>query len=112
MCNPDSHRKTAAQGEFFFAKFLLSDGREYPRPVFVVGNAGNDSRDVIVCSCTAQPKRTDFDVPVQLKRKTHIRTNKIYTVQRDSLLFKMESDLTGAALESTVKRAIAAIQTS
>lgn len=104
-----SQRQNAGQGDFFFTKIVLSDGNEYARPVFVLGRAGNDSEDLIICSCTAQPKRTDFDIEVQLKKKTYIRTNKIYTVQRDSLLFKIDYEMAEAELAGVVQKATEAI---
>jgi len=83
----DNLRKTAKQGDFFFANYLTGDG---PRksPVFIVGN-DNDKEDVIICKCTTSPPRTDFDKKVLLKEETYVRTNKVYTIPRASLLFKI-----------------------
>jgi hypothetical protein len=88
-------RENADQGEFFFAKIRLSDGKVYPRPVFVIGKHrdSNDPEDVIVCFCTRTGPRTDYDRQVQLKEETFVRTNKIYNMSRDSILFKIKSGL-------------------
>ena len=69
MSNFSTVQKNANQGNFFFAKFLdPSIGQSSPHPVFVVGKNGdsNDGEDVIVCKCTSQPKRSDYDIPVLL----------------------------------------------
>ncbi|MBO8129761.1 MAG: type II toxin-antitoxin system PemK/MazF family toxin [Peptococcaceae bacterium] len=84
----EKQRSKATQGDFFFAKFLTVNGKERKSPVFVVGK-DHDDQDVIICSCTSQPPKTRFDIKVQLKRETYVRTNKIYTIQRDQLLFKI-----------------------
>ncbi len=83
-------RKCAKHGEFFFAEFLISNGEIRKSPVFVLSNA-NDANDddVVICSCTTSPPRTNFDIPYKLKYNTYIRTNKIYTVHRDNLHFKI-----------------------
>lgn len=85
----EGERASARRGDVFFAKVTLSDGSTLGRPVFIVGGKGNDAGDVIVCSCTTQPARSDFDIPVNLQRPTLVRSNKIYTVNRSSLLFKI-----------------------
>ncbi|GAB3241402.1 hypothetical protein GCM10027447_39430 [Glycomyces halotolerans] len=89
-------RAKADQGEFFFARIKLSDGKIYPRPVFVIGKHldSNDPEEVIVCFCTSTGPRTDYDRQVQLKEETFVRTNKIYNMSRDSILFKIHSSLT------------------
>ena len=86
-------RKNADQGEFFFAKATMSNGSVVPRPVFIIGknNDSNDSEDVIVCSCTTEPSRTKYDKKVQLKFETMVRTNKIYTIRRNQLEFKIKN---------------------
>ena len=75
-------------GSFFFAKFLVNDGSTRKSPVFIISN-DNDDEDIIICSCTKQPAKTDFDVKVKLKYETYVRTNKIYTIHRSQLLFKI-----------------------
>lgn len=80
----------AKQGDFFFALFYTNDGQLRERPVFIAGSKGNDSEDIIVCSCTAKPARDpNFDKRVVLKRETYVRTNKIYTIRRADLLNKL-----------------------
>lgn len=86
-------RKNAKQGDFFFANFLSVTGNIRKSPVFVVGN-DNDNEDIIICSCTGQPPKTEFDKKVNLKKETYVRTNKIYTVRRDQLLFKIPQQTT------------------
>ena len=83
----DKQRKEAKQGDFFFANYLV-DGQIRKAPAFVAGNDGDDE-DVIICKCTAQPPKTEYDKKVQLKKETYVRTNKIYTIQRNQLLFKI-----------------------
>lgn len=82
-------RKQASHGEFFFAKFLLSNNQERKSPIFVLSSKDNDNEDVIICKCTGQPAKTQYDIPVQLKKATCVRTNKIYTISRNQLLFKI-----------------------
>lgn len=94
-------RANANQGEFFFATVTLSDGNEYRRPVFIIGKNGdsNDEEDVIICSCTTTSTRSDYDKEVQLKYKTFVRTNKIYTTNREKLEFKINSGLDNQAIQ-------------
>lgn len=105
-------RRNADQGEFFFAKATMSNGQVVPRPVFVLGknNDSNDSQDIIVCSCTTEPARTDFDVKVQLKEETIVRTNKIYTIRRDQLEFKINHSLSKPDIDKIISKAVSAIQ--
>ncbi|MHB1126303.1 MAG: type II toxin-antitoxin system PemK/MazF family toxin [Bacillota bacterium] len=84
--------RDAKQGEFYFAKFLTVTGNIREAPVFIVGNDGDDE-DIIICSYTAQPPKTQFDIKVMLKRETYVRTNKIYTIQRNQLLNKLNVSL-------------------
>lgn len=97
-------RKNANQGEFFFAKAVMSNGEVIPRPVFILGknNDSNDDKDVIVCSCTKEPARTRYDKEVQLKYKTMVRTNKIYTISREQLEFKIQSNLSPAEISEII----------
>ena len=81
-------RKSAQHGDFFFARVYVVTGNYRNSPVFIVSN-DNDDEDVIVCICTKQPPKTDFDVEVQLKMKSYVRTNKIYTIKREQLAFKI-----------------------
>lgn len=86
----EEDRKNAKHGDFFFAKYAVSNSKKPVResPVFIISN-DNDIEDVIVCNCTKQPPRSDFDVLVNLKLPTHVRTNKIYSIYRNQLLFKI-----------------------
>lgn len=84
-----TERAMAGRGDVFFARVALSNGSTIERPVFIVGGKGNDVGDVIVCSCTTTPARSDFDIPITLQRPTYVRSNKIYTINRASLLFKI-----------------------
>ena len=81
-------RRNAKQGQFFFANFIINNGEIRKSPVFIAG-CDNDKEDIIICSCTSQPKKTEFDIKVTLKMETYVRTNKIYTVHRNDLLFKI-----------------------
>ena len=106
MSNFSTVQKNANQGNFFFAKFLdPSIGQSSPHPVFVVGKNGdsNDGEDVIVCKCTSQPKRSDYDIPVLLKKETVVRTNKLYTIRRDLLRFKITHNLDPLVISSILK---------
>ena len=92
MSNTNNERSRADRGEFFFAAFFdPGTGRTIKHPVLIVGKNqdSNDEQDVIVCNCTSQPARSAYDVPVALKKPTLVRTNKIYTIRRDQLLFKI-----------------------
>lgn len=104
-------RKDADQGEFFFAKVLASDGTSFPRPVFIIGKKedSNDSKDVIVCSCTKQPSRSSYDKLVQLREPTFVRTNKIYTINKDHLEFKINNRVDEEKLKEIIKSASEAI---
>ena len=81
-------RRNASHGEFFFARFALPGGNVRKSPVFVISNDG-DKRDVVVLKCTGQPAKSDYDIEVQLAKETRVRTNKVYTVGRSQLLFKI-----------------------
>lgn len=86
----DQQRKLAKHGDFFFCQFVINSGEVRKSPVFVVSNIiDNKDDDIIVCSCTKQPAKSQFDIEVQLKVKTCVRTNKIYTIHRNDLLFKI-----------------------
>lgn len=87
--NIETQRKEAKHGDFFFADFIINNGQIRHSPVFVVSDIINNDKDVIICSCTTKPARSEFDVSVKLKYDTHIRTNKIYTIHRDKLKFKI-----------------------
>ena len=98
-------RESADQGEFFFAKFRLSDGVVYPRPVFVIGKKGdsNDDGDVIICSCTSTEKvRSVYDIEVKLKEDTLVRTNKIYTISKKHLAFKIKHNVDAQTIQDII----------
>ncbi|WP_170289413.1 type II toxin-antitoxin system PemK/MazF family toxin [Metabacillus lacus] len=105
-------RANADQGEFFFAKAKMSNGDVIPRPVFIIGKNedSNDTEDVIVCSCTKSPARTLYDVEVQLKKKTSVRTNKIYTIHRDQMVFKINHNLPDEVIDSIIEKATQSVQ--
>jgi len=100
-------RNNADQGEFFFAKVRMSNGEIIARPVFVIGKNkdSNDSGDVIVCSCTSEPGRSKYDKKVQLKLETVVRTNKIYTIGKDQLEFKIQANLSIEEIEEIISEA-------
>lgn len=85
--------RNAKHGEFFFAHFTTANHEHREGPVFVI-SSDDDKEDVVVCSCTKQPARTEFDVLVNLKLPTNVRTNKIYTIQRTQLAFKIPQTAT------------------
>lgn len=89
----EQDRRNADQGQFFFAEYVHSDGVVRKHPVFVLGKNrnSNDADDVLVCQCTKaeHPIRSEYDIPVQLKISTLVRTNKIYTLGRDQLQFRL-----------------------
>ncbi|QDH19545.1 hypothetical protein [Saccharibacillus brassicae] len=103
----EAQRRDAKHGEFFFAKYAAIGQPERQAPVFVV--VDSDRLDVVVCSCTTSPGRGGFDITVTLKKPTTIRTNKLYTISRDQLLFKIPQTATPdeyAAIMSKLKEAI------
>jgi hypothetical protein len=85
-------REEAKHGDFFFADYYNNSCQSKRAPVFVIGNDG-DQEDVIICTCTSQASRGGWDKLVQLKKPTYIRTNKIYTIRRNQLHFKINYDL-------------------
>lgn len=82
-------RINACHGEIFFAKFITSTGGIRKSPVFIVSSSLDKNDDVVICSCTSQPKRSIFDITVELRKTTNIRTNKIYTITRNQLAFRV-----------------------
>ncbi|ADU29353.1 type II toxin-antitoxin system PemK/MazF family toxin [Evansella cellulosilytica] len=104
-------RRNADQGDFFFAKVRMSNGQVIPRPVFVIGkdNDSNDDEDVIVCKCTKEPARSEYDITVQLKYETSVRTNKIYTIGKSQLEFKIKHNLDIAIINNLVESSKKAI---
>lgn len=90
----NQQRIDAKHGEFFFVEFFANNNKPRQSPVLVISEKDNDNEDVIVCSCTKSPARSDFDILVNLKLPTHVRTNKIYTIRREQLLFKIPQTAT------------------
>ncbi|NGP43858.1 type II toxin-antitoxin system PemK/MazF family toxin [Bacillaceae bacterium SIJ1] len=105
-------RRNADQGDFFFVGIYLSNGKPTKRPVFVVGKRldSNDSKDVIVCMCTTKPKRSKYDIEVTFREKSVVRTNKIYTVSKELLLFKLPQRLEKHEVRKIVSSANKAIK--
>ena len=89
----DRARTLARQGDFFFAKWVLSTGGTRSAPVLIIG-VDADPEDVVVCACTGSPARTSFDIEVALKMKTFVRTNKVYTIGRAQLRFPIPQKAT------------------
>ncbi len=115
MSNFSAEQRNADQGDFFFAKFHdLSTGQPFPHPVFVVGKNGdsNDEEDVIVCKCTSHSNRSDYDIPVLLKKETVVRTNKLYTIRRDMLQFKIRHNLDSLIISSILDSVEKAVKKS
>ncbi|MDR6725044.1 hypothetical protein J2W91_003530 [Paenibacillus amylolyticus] len=83
----DQDRRQAKHADFFFADFIVSSQMTRKSPVFIIGDS--DEQDVVVCKCTSHPARNEYDIKVELKKTTSVRTNKIYTISRDQLLFKI-----------------------
>ena len=102
--NIQNDRNKASHGEFFFAKFLLSNNQERKSPIFVLSSKDNDNEDVIICKCTGQPAKTQYDIPVQLKKATCVRTNKIYTINRNQLLFKIPQTATSKEYNKIIEK--------
>ena len=101
-------RRNAKHGDFFFANYYNNSGQLKSAPVFIVGDDG-DKNDVIICTCTSQASRGEWDKLVQLKKPTYIRTNKIYTIRRNQLSFKIDYDWTNYNLK--YKEIMASIKT-
>ncbi|WP_175511396.1 type II toxin-antitoxin system PemK/MazF family toxin [Alicyclobacillus macrosporangiidus] len=99
-------RANADQGDFFFAFLADENGKPIPHPVFVLGkhNDSNDNTDVIICKCTKQEhgSRGAYDIPVKLRYDSFVRTNKIYTISRNQLDFKIKTPY----VDENQKRAI------
>jgi hypothetical protein len=88
-------RQSAKHGDFFFASWRTSDGTKRESPCLVVSNHQDPHNEIIVLKVTSQPGRTEFDIPVSgLQRASVIRTNKIYTIQRNQLLFPISAAMT------------------
>jgi hypothetical protein len=79
--------KNARHGEFFFAKWSASDGYVRESPCLIISDHQDPHDEIIILKVTKQPAKTDFDIPVTLKEPSHVRTNKVYTIQRNQLLF-------------------------
>jgi hypothetical protein len=98
----------AKSGEFYFARFVFSNGVETKRPVFVVAGRGTDN-DLVVCACTTHEARSESDVKVRLSRETCVRTNKLYTLKQDQLMFRIRqkvSDDDLATIMQGVRRSL------
>lgn len=80
-------RRKAKHGDFFFARYSTIGQPVREAPVFIVGD--EDNEDVVVCSCTKSPPRNPYDIQVRLKLPTSVRTSKLYTINREQLLFKI-----------------------
>lgn len=85
----NNDQQSAKHGQFFFAKFLINN-YERKSPIFVLSNDIEKDDDVIICLCTTKGPKSGYDTEVQLKAKTYIRTNKIHTIRRDQLLFRID----------------------
>jgi mRNA-degrading endonuclease toxin of MazEF toxin-antitoxin module len=97
-------KENAKHGEFFFAKFILSNGEIRKSPIFVLSNKIDKNEDVIICKCTGQTSKSQFDVEVQLKEKTYVRTNKIYTIYREQLLFKIPQKASAEEYQKIIQK--------
>lgn len=106
-------KQTADQGEFFFAFVKNSAGKLIPHPVFILGkhDDSNDALDVIACLVTSQGKRTDYDIETLIRnRKGWARSNKILTIERNSLDNKMPSpDVSDSTRRRIVSHAVRSI---
>ena len=82
---------SASHGDFYWTEFIESNQDIRKSPVFIIGS--RDHEDIIVCSCTRHPARTEYDILIQLKQPTCVRTNKIYIVRRAQLINKINVNL-------------------
>lgn len=103
MQNISDSRKYAKHGEFFFAQFSIN---EYIRksPIFVLSNECDQNDDVVICLCTSQPAKSEFDAKVHLKKETYIRTNKVHTISRSQLLFRIEHHFVPGEYEGIIEQ--------
>jgi hypothetical protein len=85
--------RNASHGEFFFARWSASNGYERESPCLVISDHQDPHDEIIILKVTTKPARTEFDVPIQLKYQSIVRTNKIYTIQRRQLLFPINKAL-------------------
>lgn len=88
-------RQGASHGDFFFAEWALSDGTTRKSPCYVISDHQDPHNEIIVLKVTSQPSRTDFDIPVSCLREptSLVRTNKVYTILRNQLLFPIQAQL-------------------
>ena len=91
-------RKAVTHGDFFFAEYYNNSGSLKRAPIFVI-NGDSDPQDAIICTCTSQRSRSKWDKVVQLKVPTYVRTNKIYTIRKEQLLFKIDCNFIEEAPE-------------
>lgn len=91
----ENARNAAKHGEFFFAEWSTSDGYRRQSPCLVVSDHPDPHNEIIILKITTDPGRTEFDIPVSgLREASVIRTNKIYTIQRNQLLFPITKTMT------------------
>lgn len=91
----ENARNSAKHGEFFFADWVTSDGYNRKSPCLVVSDHQDPHNEIIILKITTDPGRTEFDIPVSgLREPSVIRTNKIYTINRNQLLFPISKTMT------------------
>ena len=103
MVDLSDMRYNAQHGDFFFAKFGI---RDYIRksPVFILSNQCDKNDDVVICLCTSQPAKSEFDAKVQLRKETYVRTNKIHTISRSQLLFRIDHQFGPGEYEAIINK--------
>lgn len=107
-------KKNADQGDIFMSNLTLSSGKKKRHPVFILGKNkdSNDTGDVLVCVCTSAKngRRSKYDILITLDNETYVRTNKIYTTNRSTLIYKMSDEKVTQDIKQQIKKqAISAI---
>lgn len=100
----------ASHGDFFFANWTTSDGYLRKSPCLVISNHSDPHDEIVILKVTTQSARTGFDIPIQLKYPSFVRTNKIYTIQRNQLLFPIQKAMTSDEYNTIIEKLKEAIK--
>ncbi|WP_261134774.1 hypothetical protein [Bacillus sp. Marseille-Q3570] len=97
--------KNAEHGEFFWAKWTTGDGFLRDSPCLVLSKHRDVHDEIIILKCTSQNAKSNFDVPVTIKNRTvYVRTNKIYTIQRDQLTNPLKGNFSPAGYTTVIEK--------
>jgi len=79
-------------------------GCRYTVAPFTISNQCDKNDDVVICLCTSQPAKSEFDTKVQLRKETYVRTNKIHTICRSQLLFRIDHQFGPGEYEELINK--------